>query len=123
MTEPEPNNIFERMYTWVETLLENGTIHAWFKWVEWVTLTSVLITSTVKINYFWGKYGLGLVTFVLIVFLRFSGIIVVNKTVSNLLNKLPLNDDSRLLLVFGVALVVPIFLMYGLVAFFLTLVP
>ena len=81
----EKSDNFDRTYTWVQRWYKNGYIKMWFHWIQWIVLTSVLISAAMQASNPLGKISIGLAVAVSVVFVYFTGLIGITTLMRNYL--------------------------------------
>ncbi|WP_444885993.1 hypothetical protein [Microbulbifer sp. PSTR4-B] len=114
---------YEKGHSLTERWLGNGYIPNWFRWVEWVTLTCVLVTAAIKATNGIGQVILGVVAAVSILFVYYSGMIGFNVLTSGLLEKYKLKNKLGFWSVISLVFLIPSALLFGLTTAILSLIP
>jgi hypothetical protein len=104
---------YDRGVLWVQTWLENGYVNAWFKWIEWITLTSVLITVAIKAPNLFFKTIVGLPALISLLMVYFAGVIGASRIQKDLESKYKLSNKLKRVITFVVAVVVPTLVLYA----------
>ena len=112
----------DQLYDWVSRWLENGYIHSWFTWLEWITLTSVLVSATITVSYSLAKIVLGLASIISIIFVTVTGFVGNSKLMIDVLEKNRNSDGIIFVVVICFTLLIPNALIYGMVGLIVSLV-
>ncbi|QFT56477.1 hypothetical protein [Microbulbifer sp. THAF38] len=122
-TKQKNDGWYEKGETLTDKWLRNGYIPNWFRWIEWVTLTCVLITAAIKATNNIGQVVLGAAAGISILFIYFSGMNGFNTLVAGHLKKYKLDNDFGFFVVMLLAFLIPTVILVGLVTAILGLVP
>ncbi|MCU7806125.1 MAG: hypothetical protein KZQ96_23375 [Candidatus Thiodiazotropha sp. (ex Lucinoma borealis)] len=112
---------YGRAVDWAERWLDKGYIKAWFEWIEWVTLTSVLITVTIKAPNVFFTILASIPAMVSLLMVYFSGIVAASKLKVELINKYKINKMFSGIISFMIGVTIPTILLYVIMMVIFTL--
>lgn len=110
---PEPKeHPYDRAISLASDWLDKGYVNSWFKWVEWLGLTSLLIAVAVKAPTTWLKIVVGIPAFGSALLVYFSAIAVTERYQNKLIERYRNKGKLGGIVVFLVAVGIPSVLFY-----------
>ncbi|MEW8027430.1 MAG: hypothetical protein AB2806_06790 [Candidatus Thiodiazotropha sp.] len=113
---------YDRAVELAERWLDKGYIDAWFKWLGWITLTSILFSVAIKAPTVFFKIIVGFPAVISLLMMYFSGIVAASKLKIEIDNKNINREKTNKIISFVFGVIIPSVLVYVIIIVIFTLI-